>query len=307
MGPDYRPDLQRDHGVAHGLSPFAQAQGAAPSLWSAHSAPAFFANPTPTLAPAPVPAAAAQAQTPGLLSSLWDGAKGLGSKGYHGLTDWAFEGRDRNNGRAPTQAEIDQDPSWRLMGPKETFYHDNNRGAAERKYVRDDPNSFLGLGGTEAVIDGDTGRPMEAGPYQATYNYVNPAKGGMGDLSLGGIGRNLGHLALDVIPYWFGGTVRGDEGTNFAQRVLGPETYKKAGAAWDGATNWVGDKASGIGHAVGDAWDGTKNWVGNKASSVGHAAGDAWDGAKNWAGNKASSIGKGISAGWRGLTGWMGG
>ena len=174
MGPDYRPDLQRDHGVAHGLSPFAQAQGAAPSLWSAHSAPAFFANPTPTLAPAPVPAAAAQAQTPGLLSSLWDGAKGLGSKGYHGLTDWAFEGRDRNNGRAPTQAEIDQDPSWRLMGPKETFYHDNNRGAAERKYVRDDPNSFLGLGGTESSMGTPVGRWRPARTRRPTTTSTRP-------------------------------------------------------------------------------------------------------------------------------------
>ena len=165
------------------LSPFAppQAQTAAPSLWS--SAPAAWQGaaaaplPAPVPAPAPAPAATEQAKSPGLLSSLWQGAKSLPGKAYHGLTDWAFEGRDLHNGKAPTQEEVNADPSWRLMGPKETIYHDNNKGAHERKYVRDDPNSFLGLGGKEAVFDGDTGKPMEAGPYQATYNYINPAKG----------------------------------------------------------------------------------------------------------------------------------
>ena len=267
MGAAVQPDQHRS--PAHDPTPFARAPQPAP-----RPAPWQFAAPTAAPAPVPAPGPApapvqtqAQAQRPGRLASLWEGAKDLGSRAYTGLTAWNFEGRDRHNGHAPTQAEIDQDPSWRLMGPKETIYHDNNVGAPERKYVRDDPSSTLGLGGREAVIDGDTGRPMEAGPYQATYNYVNPAAGGMGDLSLGGIGRNLGHLALDVIPYWFGGTVRGDEGTTFGQRVLGPENYKKAGEKWDGVKRWTGDAMdtardgiSSIGSGIAAGWDRLTSW-----------------------------------------------
>lgn len=183
-------------------------------------------------------------------SWAWDGAAGGVESLYNGLTGWNFEGRDDANKLHPSQAELDSDERWKLLGEKESIYHDNNIGAKERKYVRDDPDSFLGLGGYEAVVDGDTGLPMEAGPYQATYNYINPSKDGMGDMSLGGIGRNLGHLALDVVPYWFGGTVRGDEGTNFGQRMLGPKNYEKAGQMWDGASSWLGDTASGIGTGI---------------------------------------------------------
>ncbi len=198
------------------------------------------------------------------MSSLWDGAKGLGSKAYRGLTAWNFEGRDANNGKAPTQAEIDQDRSWRQLGHKESIYHDNNKGAPERKYVKDDPDSLLGLGGKEAVIDGDTGKAMAAGPYQATYNYCNPAAGGIADRSPRGIARNVGHVLADVVPYWFGGTVRGDEGTNFAQRMLGPENYNKVGEKWSGAKNWAGGKLSSVGKGISTGLHGLTGWAGAK-------------------------------------------
>lgn len=252
------PDLRREH-EKEKLSPFHPPPVPAPSVWSNAKAP-----PVAPPVPAHAEAGAKSEASPGLMSSLWSGAKNMGKKLYHDLTAWNFEGRDAKNGQAPTQDEINQDPSWRLMGPKETIYHDNNKGAAERKYVKDDPNSFMGLGGKEAVIDGDTGKAMEAGPYQATYNYINPAKGGMKDLSLEGIGRNLGHFALDVVPYWFGGTVRGDEGTTFGQRVMGPENYKKASDKWDGAKSWVGDKVSGVGKKLSAGWDGLTGWFGGK-------------------------------------------
>ena len=141
MGPEPRREREKES-----LSPFhpAQAATAAPSLWSSPKASAK------------APAAAADtsqkaAESPGFLSSLWSGAKHAGSKLYHDLTAWNFEGRDAHNGHAPTQDEINQDPSWRLMGPKETIYHDNNKGAAERKYVKDDPSSLFGLGGESHI------------------------------------------------------------------------------------------------------------------------------------------------------------
>ena len=78
-----------------------------------------------------------------------------------------------------------------------------------------------------------------------------------------GVARNVGHFALDVVPYWFAEPLRGDEGTTAGQRVLGPENYKrrrkrglapKAGSetkrqAWarrsrqaGGLTDWFGSK-----------------------------------------------------------------
>lgn len=259
MGPDLQPDLWSSKNNPAALSPFSLPQEATPSLWAPPAA-AKVAAPEP----APTPAPAAHAASPGVLSSLWSGAKNLGQKAYHGLTAWNFEGRDAHNGQAPTQAKIDKDDSWHLLGRKESIYHDNNLGKPERKYVKDDPTSFLGLGGKEAVIDGDTGKPMQAGPYQATYNYVNPAKGGLADHSVSGIARNLGHFALDVVPYWFGGTVRGDEGTNLPQRVLGPENYKKAGEKWEGAKSWAGSKLSSVGKGLSSGLHGLTGWTGAK-------------------------------------------
>ncbi len=264
MGPDVQTDLWGGQSAAPAFSPFAlpQAQAATPSLWS-HAAVSG-QHVAPPADPAPGAEAPTQVKNPRPMSSLWDGAKGLGSKAYRGLTAWNFEGRDANNGKAPTQAEIDQDRSWRQLGHKESIYHDNNKGAPERKYVKDDPDSLLGLGGKEAVIDGDTGKAMAAGPYQATYNYCNPAAGGIADRSPRGIARNVGHVLADVVPYWFGGTVRGDEGTNFAQRMLGPENYNKVGEKWSGAKNWAGGKLSSVGKGISTGLHGLTGWAGAK-------------------------------------------
>lgn len=220
--------------------------------------------------------AAEPARKPGLLSSLWDGARSA----YHDLTAWHFEGRDARNGPAPPESEMKN--GWTKMGPKETVYHDNNRGEAERKYVKEVDSGFLGLGGQEAVYDGDTDQPMERGAYQATYNYCNPAKDGLKDKSLSGIGRNLGHFALDVVPYWFGGTVRGDEGTTFGERVVGPENYKWAQDKWAGAKDFVGDKAAGVGQGLKSGWDKATGWLGSKAAGAGQGIKNGWDKAAGW-------------------------
>lgn len=263
MGPDLQPDLWNSRSPTAALSPFSAPQAAAPFLGSASPAVA-----APTVAsaaePANSPGVAPHAASHGVIPSLWEGAKSLGSKAYHGLTAWNFEGRDAHNGVAPSLAEVQSDKSWRELGHKESIYHDNNRGLPERKFVQDDPKSFLGLGGKEAVIDGDTGKPMESGPYQATYNYCNPAAGGIADHSLGGIARNLGHVAVDVVPYWFGGTVRGDEGTTVGQRMLGPEAYKKIGDKWEGAKSRLSGGLSSVGKGISAGWHGLTGWAGAK-------------------------------------------
>ena len=195
-------------------------------------------------------------------TSAWDGARGFGEDLYDRLTSWHFEGRDARNGPPPSLEELELDRSWRQLGETESSYHQNEDGVQDFKYVNDEPAGMFGIGGKEAVIDGATGLPMETGPYQATYNYCNPAAGGIKDMSPTGILRNAGHLALDMVPYYLGGTVRGDEGTTFAQRVMGQEKYEAASEAWDGARGWVADTASGVGEGVSNGWNGLKDWAG---------------------------------------------
>jgi hypothetical protein len=126
------------------------------------------------------------------------------------LSRWHFEGRHRRNKKPQGLAEL-QSGLWTEMSKAMSVYHDDGKGAAERKFVRASEESFLGLGGHEAIWNPDTNSLIEEGAYRATYNYVNP----------GGILRGLGHVMLDVVPYWFGGTQRGNEGTTFVQRLTG--------------------------------------------------------------------------------------
>ncbi len=133
------------------------------------------------------------------------------------LTGWHFEGRHRRN-RPPAGLEelIDMDGPWRELSKAESIYHDNQVGKPERKFVCKAEGSFLGLGGCEAIWDPDAAKLIRQGPYRATYNYVNPGPW----TRPAGLFRNVGHLVFDVVPYWFGGTERGEE-TTFRQRLTG--------------------------------------------------------------------------------------
>src|SRR5258708_7592757 len=103
MAFDVLADPRQDKLATHELSPFAlpPAQKACPAPWSTQN---DHQVPWPCVAPAPAaaaaPAAPEHAQSPGGLASLWEGAKGLGSQAYRGLTGWNFEGRDAHNGHA---------------------------------------------------------------------------------------------------------------------------------------------------------------------------------------------------------------
>jgi hypothetical protein len=146
-----------------------------------------------------------------------DGARAVGgfasdtaSAAYHGLTDWHFEGRAAHNGAPPPDSALPtaegapNADGWQLLPEWMSVYHDDGVGAKERKYINSD--------GREAVRDGDTGAEVTDPRYMATYNYVNPmswdqAHGASGVAEFGA--RSVGHFAADVLPYWFGGNVRG--------------------------------------------------------------------------------------------------
>ncbi|MCX2783662.1 PQQ-binding-like beta-propeller repeat protein [Microbulbifer thermotolerans] len=129
--------------------------------------------------------------------------KGLWKK----ATDWHFEGRDARNGNLPSYEQATGKGSeWDLLPPEQSIFHDNGVGKPELKFIHPD--------GREAVFDGDTLSLVTDPKYVGTYNYVNPAPvpdkwydvGGWGAYA----GKGLGHLVLDVVPYWMGGNVRGE-------------------------------------------------------------------------------------------------
>ena len=132
------------------------------------------------------------------------------------LTNWHFEGRHSRN-LVPSGIDELRKAPWVKVSRAESVYHDNKRGKAELKFIRKDEDSFLGLGGHEAVWDPDAEALIRRGPYRATYNYVNPGRW----TRPSGWARNAGHLVFDVVPYWLGGAERGDEGTSFFERVTG--------------------------------------------------------------------------------------
>ena len=128
------------------------------------------------------------------------------------LTRWHFEGRhDRNRTPEVDGTALQQDPSWRLLDLKDSRYHQDPDKEIELKFVKADEDSFLGLGGFEAVWDPNESRWLEAGAYGSTYNYVRP----------GGVFRGFGHFVFDVVPYWFLGTDRGVKHKSFFERVTG--------------------------------------------------------------------------------------
>ena len=90
------------------------------------------------------------------------------------------------------------------------IFHDNKVGSPELKYIHPD--------GREAVFSTDqtgTYQPYTDPRYMATYNYINPAPKGDSWYDVGGWlnwgVKGVGHGAVDVVPYWFGGNVRGDD------------------------------------------------------------------------------------------------
>ena len=125
------------------------------------------------------------------------------------LTYWHFEGRMRRNDGHPSYEEVlASENGWRLLPPSQSIFHDNGFGDPELKYIHSD--------GREAVFTRDfTGsyEPYFDPRYVATYNYVSvgqkpkPVYNLLGWASF--VGRGVGHIVADVIPYkMLGGNVR---------------------------------------------------------------------------------------------------
>lgn len=137
-------------------------------------------------------------------------------KAWKRLTDWHFEGRRRLNKekRIPSFEEIQNNPKWTLLPQAMSVFHDNGKGKPELKFVSTD--------GREAVFDGDTHELLMDPRFMPTYNYVNPMKAsevdGVGSAARF-VGKNIGHFAADVVPYWIGGNVRGND-NDAAQRYV---------------------------------------------------------------------------------------
>jgi len=140
--------------------------------------------------------------------TVTDSRPGVLERVWNALTGWHFEGRTARNGTPPTydQARA-QGSGWQLLGPSQSIYHDNGVGQPELKYIH--PS------GREVVFNGDSLQPITDPRYAGTYNYVNPAPAPENWYNVGGwlsfAGRGAGHLVTDVVPYWLGGNVRGND------------------------------------------------------------------------------------------------
>ncbi len=127
-------------------------------------------------------------------------------RAYTPLTSWHFEDRSARNVNLPNYEHVtSEDRNWRKAPQHESIFHDNAEGSPELKYVHPD--------GREVIYDGDTKQIITDPRFAGTYNYVvpSPFPNDLGDVS-GGlkyISTRIGHGLVDVLPYFFGGTVRG--------------------------------------------------------------------------------------------------
>jgi len=100
---------------------------------------------------------------------------------------------------------LDRRSEWDLLPPRQAKFHDNRDEYPESKFIHPD--------GREAVFDGITGQLVTDERYMGTYNYINPAPEPRSFFDVGGavayIGRGMGHIVVDVVPYLIGGNVRG--------------------------------------------------------------------------------------------------
>ncbi len=106
--------------------------------------------------------------------------------------NWHHQGRDDRNSNLPSSPEGAREQGGRKED-RQTF-HDNDIGKPEEKYVFPD--------GREAVYDGDTGDLINDNDLKGTYNYVNPGDWSLNPLSWpGAAASDIGHTAVDVVPY----------------------------------------------------------------------------------------------------------
>ena len=114
-----------------------------------------------------------------------------------------FEVRESRNTDLPTSlgAAISS-PDWReLPSDKAIFHDDPNTPCPERKFIHED--------GREAVYYPSSGNLVTDPRYRGSYNFVNPAAVNAGLFEK--IITNTQHVWFDVVPWLFGGNVRGPE------------------------------------------------------------------------------------------------
>jgi hypothetical protein len=121
---------------------------------------------------------------------------------------WHFEDRDAKNKPLPPYKKVKMSKKWRLCLANESECHQNGKGELELKYIHKD--------GREVVYDGDPPNEIITDPrYKGTYNYVvmsAPPKNRSDVLgSVKYYPTVIAHLAVDWVPWKFGGNVRGKE------------------------------------------------------------------------------------------------
>ncbi len=125
-------------------------------------------------------------------------------------TAWHFEGRDAKNEpfKNYTYKDVKSHEDWARLEDWQVGTHNNKVGKIEMKYVHN-------ITGAELVFDGDDpDKQLTKIGIKGTPNYVNPMRlqdiKGVGS-ALRFAARFVGHSAVDVVPFIFGGDVRGPD------------------------------------------------------------------------------------------------
>lgn len=122
-------------------------------------------------------------------------------------TGWHFEERDDLNKPLPKTEDEARNSGFQKYPDGMSKYHQNDVGKKERKLGHPD--------GREVIFDGDSGKVVTDPKLRGTFNYVHqelPPKGITDIIGLGKfLGSGIGHGITDILPWKFGGNVRGAE------------------------------------------------------------------------------------------------
>lgn len=135
---------------------------------------------------------------------------------FHNATRWHFEQRDDLNRPLPRNEEEAQKGQWIRMPNTKNLFHDNRDNYPEKKYIHRD--------GREVIFDGNTGQVVRDPRLKGTFNYIQSTGAPKDNADIVGwakhIGKSFGHFAADMVPYGFGGNVRGPEPKPYRTRPV---------------------------------------------------------------------------------------
>ncbi len=143
------------------------------------------------------------------------------NKGWFSSKRWHFEERDARNRPLPRNEKDAVENGFIMYPDSMAVFHDNDRGAKEKKYAHPD--------GREVVYDGDTGRIVHDPNYRGSFNYIHQELPPNDITDIAGwakyIGSSWKHYRRDILPYWAYGSTRKDYTNKLNEMQKGLEPH----------------------------------------------------------------------------------